>query len=295
VSRNTVQLAVFTYLNFEMIQEAGYGFNYSWVDQDAGSHYFSPKAGALFVITKLGADFQRHLPETDLHSDERISEAAQRLYTETFGRAVAAPGRIRSLNVFDSPVRNRDERVLAFPHWTFVEFNKLRNVLGGPDQLGLTLVTSREFVQSWKQGAEDATKWDGVSRFGGRTAGTTRQYSRVKLLTTDMPGGRILAEDHDDMVFFAWRALRHGFEESIDPFQFFRERPLGPEFRISDLHELYEVCRGEIIQRDYFRRLVLSKESFIREIGMSMKASQSSIPRQGKPASFYSPRYFQEL
>jgi hypothetical protein len=85
------------------------------------------------------------------------------------------------------------------------------------------------------------------------------------------------------MVFFAWRKLRHAFDGRVDPFRYLGNNPLGGEFRLSDLHEFTEVCRGERIQKDLFRRQMMSDDRFLRETGKTDKS------RAGKPAMLYSP------
>jgi len=96
-------------------------------------------------------------------------------------------------------------------------------------------------------------------------------------------GGRdqpILAQDHDDMVFYAWRALRHAFDARLDPFSYLGLNPISEEFRLSDLQELTEVCRGERVQRDLFRRNV-------KNLDFLAASGNFDRSRPGKPATMY--------
>jgi hypothetical protein len=58
--------------------------------------------------------------------------------------------------------------------------------------------------------------------------------------------------------------------------------PMGANFRLSELQQLYEVSLGEPLQRDAFRRAMLeNKRPFIEESG------ETDSSRQGKPAKVY--------
>jgi hypothetical protein len=103
-----------------------------------------------------------------------------------------------------------------------------------------------------------------------------------KTLTSQTKSGRILGLDHDDMVFYAWRQLRHAFDGRLDPFRYLGINPLGEEFRLSDLQEFTEVCRGERVQRDAFRRMMLADSSYLNSTG------RTDSKRPGKPANLYS-------
>jgi hypothetical protein len=61
---------------------------------------------------------------------------------------------------------------------------------------------------------------------------------------------------------------------------------LPEAFRLSDLKELNDVCRGERTQVDQFRRSVLNESSFIAE----SKVRELKQRRPGKPATLYSLR-----
>ena len=150
--------------------------------------------------------------------------------------------------------------------------------------MGLELVNSQHSIDQFVQNFGPLEIYDGVSRFGYRTMPSSSLKSgHQKTLTKDIPSGPILALDHDDMVFYAWRKLRHAFDSRIDPFSFFGLNPLSEEFRLSDLQELTEVCRGERIQRDLFRRNVMNLD-FISESGNLDRS------RPGKPAVMWSPK-----
>jgi hypothetical protein len=54
------------------------------------------------------------------------------------------------------------------------------------------------------------------------------------------------------------------------------------DYRLSDLQEFTEVCRGERIQRDLFRRQMTSETSYLRP------TNNKDGSRPGKPANLYS-------
>jgi len=163
-----------------------------------------------------------------------------------------------------------------------VNFEDLRQYLGGRDRVGLELVNSQAFMQRFDE-ANNLELYDGVSRFGNRQMpNAQKRVAHIKHLTMDTPEGRILGFDHDDMVFYAWRQLRHAFNSRLDPFRYLAINPLGDEFRISDLQEFQEVCRGERLQRDTFRRIMVAPESYL------VKSAARDQSRPGKPANLYS-------
>jgi hypothetical protein len=92
--------------------------------------------------------------------------------------------------------------------------------------------------------------------------------------------------DHDEMVFYSWRKLRYAFRGRLDPFRYLGATALSEAFRLSDLKELNDVCRGERTQVDQFRRSVLSESSFIAESNQKEVVQR----RPGKPATLYSLR-----
>jgi hypothetical protein len=124
-------------------------------------------------------------------------------------------------------------------------------------------------------------RFDGTSLFGYRIM-PDAERGHYKYLPEDFQGKKILGLDHDLMVFYAWRRLRYAFDAKVDPMRAIGVNPLGDEFRLSELQELYEVSLGETLQRDAFRRAMLDqKRPFIEESG------ETDSSRQGKPAKVY--------
>ena len=244
------------------------------------------KAGlSLFVVTvpdtnSVSPAGKRILPGGFLSANETMKQAASRIAAEKLGLKVP---NLMPVRTFYSPFGSPSDRVLSFPFWAMVSFEDVRRSLGGRDQIGLELVTSRAFMDYFEQTNGPLEKFDGVSRFGYRTmpSPSEKRWHR-KFLTEDMPTGQVLGLDHDDMVFYAWRQLRHAFDGVVDPFTFLRLNPLGEEFRLSELQEFREVCRGETIQRDYFKRQMLSlNQTYIQSIDKTDRS------RPGKPAKLY--------
>jgi hypothetical protein len=123
--------------------------------------------------------------------------------------------------------------------------------------------------------------FDGRSRFGYRVMPDSSR-GHFKYLPKDYQGRKILGLDHDLITFYAWRRLRYAFDSKVDPMRAMGLNPLGREFRLSDLQELYEVSLGKTQQRDAFRRQMLEQTNpYIEESG----TTDSS--RQGKPAKVY--------
>jgi ADP-ribose pyrophosphatase YjhB (NUDIX family) len=247
---------------------------------------------SLFVLTvAASADLneyfkgKRVLPGGHLGFNETLSEASQRIAYDRLGLDFnTIKAKLRQLGTFDAPGRDPRGRALSFAYWSIVNFEDIRRFLGGRDQVGLELVNSQHSIDQFVQNFGPLEIYDGVSRFGYRTMPSPSLKSgHQKTLTKDIPSGPILALDHDDMVFYAWRKLRHAFDSRIDPFSFFGLNPLSEEFRLSDLQELTEVCRGERIQRDLFRRNVMNLD-FISESGNLDRS------RPGKPAVMWSPK-----
>jgi len=243
---------------------------------------------SLFVVTmaapldeKGNPTGKRILPGGEVGLQETLLRAAQRIAMERLGLKLM--GRIRQLGTFDDPYRDPSGRVISFAYWAMADFDNLRKYLGGRDEIGLELVNSLEYMDYFERFWGPLEKFDGVSRFGFRTMPTpTGIRGHAKTTTISMPSGRILGLDHDEMVFFAWRKLRHAFESRLDPVTFLGVNPLGSEFRLSRLQEFREVCRGERVQRDTFKRLMLNQEKFINYTGKTDRS------RPGKPAQLYS-------
>ena len=163
-----------------------------------------------------------------------------------------------------------------------VNFEELRKFLGGRDQVGLELVSSAVALEGFSR-TESLDRFDGISRFGYRLMPSAKNgITHAKTLTQDMPYGRILEHDYDDMVFYAWRDLRHAFDSKLDPFNYLSINPLGDEFRISDLLEFHEICLGQKLGRDAFRRSIISDKSYLK------RTMQTDSDRPGKPANLYS-------
>ena len=244
---------------------------------------------SLFVLTvaaphNLDAYLKgkRILPGGFLGMNETLLDAANRIALDRLGLDFEKIGAtLRQLGTFDDPGRDPRGRALSFAYWSIVNFEDIRRFLGGKDQVGLELVNSQHFMDRFDEEVGPLDSCDGVSRFGYRTMPSpSRINGHKKTLTKDLPTGRILGQDHDDMVFYAWRKLRHAFNFRMDPFSVLGLNPIRDEFRLSDLQELTEVCRGERIQRDLFRRNVLNF-SFIQDSGNLDRS------RPGKPAKMY--------
>lgn len=231
---------------------------------------------SLFVVTMQG-EKGRKLPGGFVEGHERIAEAGHRIMREVLG--LYAPVRLREVGTFDSPDRNMNARVISIPSWGFVRFQDLLKVLGGRDQVGLELVNSNEIINEIASENGGLSNFDGVSRFGYRMKPTAKR-GHVKQLPSDF-GMRLLEQDHDEIIFYAWRKLRHAFTGRLDPFRYLGVKALGDEFRLSDLQEFQDVVCGISTHRDQFRRQMLSNDSFIIET-----AKQDSS-RQGKPAMLY--------
>jgi ADP-ribose pyrophosphatase YjhB (NUDIX family) len=231
---------------------------------------------SMFVVTMQGAN-GRMLPGALVEGNEQIAEAGPRVLREVLGLGV--PVRLREVGTFDQLDRDPVSRVISIASWGFVRFQDLVKVLGGRDQVGLELVNSSAYIKDFAKQHGGLTDFDGVCRFGFRYAPTASR-GHVKQLTSDL-GTKILHQDHDTMVFYAWRKLRYAFGGRLDPFRYLGVKALGDEFRLSDLQEFQDVACGISTHRDQFRRQMLSEKSFIVET----KKLDSS--RQGKPAALY--------
>lgn len=223
---------------------------------------------------------KRVLPERVVGQYESIGQAAHILVGEELG--VQRPVLLRQTRIFDHPERDVRERTISITFWGFANLEDVAPVLGGRDQVGLELVNSSDFLDSWaeKHNLED---FDGVCRFGYRQA-PQRGRTHSKFLPKDLGKEEILDQDHDEMVFLSWRSLRRGFTGKLDPFRFLGAKALPDAFRLSDLRELHDVSRGERSQSDQFRRSMLSESSFLVQSSLS----ESKQKRPGKPAALYS-------
>ena len=245
---------------------------------------------SLFVVTVPAdesiyplANGQRVLPGGYLGKTESLEDASRGIARERLGLTLRT--KIRQLGIFDDPKRDPNDRVLSFAYWAMVDFEDVRKYLGGKERVGLELVNSHRFMRDFAKERGGLGRFDGVSRFGNRLRpNPSMQIGHTKTLTNQMDGGRILGLDHDDMVFYAWRALRHAFDARLDPFRYLGINPLGEEFRLSDLQEFTEVCVGETKERDAFKREVFDspKTAYLRSTG------RTDNKRAGKPANLYS-------
>jgi ADP-ribose pyrophosphatase YjhB (NUDIX family) len=244
----------------------------------------------LFVVTKksnsLSVSFEsersqkRVLPSAYVGVSESVDEAADRLVVDELG--ISAPVRLRQTQIFDDPKRQSDERVISITYWGFANLEDVAPVLGGKEQVGLELVNSSQLLDG--KGLE-LEQYDGLCRFGGRFV-PGQQRGHDLLTTKDLQGESVLDLDHDVMVLLSWRKLRYAFGGKLDPFRFLGATALPEAFRLSDLRELQDVCRGERSQVDQFRRNILSDASFISEA----QIQEERLKRPGKPATLYSLR-----
>ena len=286
LTSSAVDLVIFTVVDAKSLSER------LWDDSLVSLGQYSSKSSSglsLFVVT-IPADQEKYpnltrtrvLPGGYLYKDETLLESSRRIAKEKLGLDLST--RIRQLGTFDEPNRDPNGRVISFAYWGMVDFEHIRKYLGGREQIGLELVNSSHYMDVFEKEIGSLEQFDGVCRFGNRTMPSPSAFrGHRKTLTTNLPEGRILGLDHDDMVFYAWRKLRHAFSGRLDPFQFLGLNPLGSEFRLSELQDFTEVCRGERIQRDLFRRQMQSQETFLLETGKTDRS------RAGKPAKLYSP------
>lgn len=240
----------------------------------------------LWVVTKKigpsqwveNSDPMRVLPTGPVSESQTVVEAAHSLLRNELG--IDFPVKLRPLQYFDSPSRGGSERVIAFPFWGVVEISQIAKLLGGIDQVGLETVNSRQSIEDFLE-LNPSERFDGTSKFGYRVMpDAEREHS--KYLPVDFRGRKVLGLDHDVITFYAWRRLRYAFDPKVDPMRAIGVNPLGHEFRLSELQELYEVSLGEDLQRDAFRRAMLDqKRPFIEESG------ETDSSRQGKPAKVY--------
>ena len=236
-----------------------------------------PADSALYPLARG----QRVLPGGYLGKSESLEQASHRIAQDRLGLSLNT--KIRQLGIFDDPKRDPNDRVLSFAYWGMVNFEDIRKFLGGKERVGLELVCSQIFMDKFERENGTLESFDGVSRFGNRKMpDAKRKVGHDKTLTSQSKSGRILGLDHDDMVFYAWRQLRHAFDGRLDPFRYLGINPLGEEFRLSDLQEFTEVCRGERVQRDAFRRMMLADSSYLNSTG------RTDSKRPGKPANLYS-------
>jgi ADP-ribose pyrophosphatase YjhB (NUDIX family) len=243
----------------------------------------------LFVVTRRAnldvspaseKSEKRVLPAMAVGAHESIDQAAQRLVREELG--IFSYVRLRQTRIFDDPEREAGDRVISVTYWGFANLEDVAPVLGGRDQVGLELVNSSSFLD---KNAAELERYDGVSRFGGRYIPSERRAHEL-VTSQEFGSGSILDIDHDAMVLSSWRKLRYAFGGRLDPFRFLGATALPDAFRLSDLRELQDVCRGERSQVDQFRRSILNESSFISESVIQEEKQR----RPGKPATLYSLR-----
>ena len=281
---SAVDLVIFTVADESQLSQA------LWDDSLVSSGLYKaerPTGLSLFVLTVAAdpdkypnLDRSRVLPGGYLSKDETLRESSRRIAKEKLGLSLFKG--MRQLGTFDEPNRDPNGRVISFAYWAMVEFEQVRRYLGGRDQVGLELVNSSQYMEIFQYENKPLDYYDGVCRFGNRTMPSpTALRSHKKTLTNELPEGRILGLDHDELVFYAWRQLRHAFDGRLDPFAFLGLNPLGQEFRLSQLQDFKEVCRGEKFQRDLFRRQMLSDSTFLSQTGKTDRS------KAGKPAMLY--------
>jgi len=238
-------------------------------------------AGLSLLVLTMGSEesAERLLPGGFMGGTEKIAEAAKRVLRERIGLNLKVP--LREIGTFDDPKRDKTVRTISFSYWAMADFEEVRKLLGGKDQVGLELVNSSGFMLQFEKEHGTLSKFDGVSRFGFRYMPKFSPSRRHEKKVASDLGGQILGLDHDMQVFYAWRKLRHAFTGKLDPFNYLGLNPLGETFRLSDLQEFQEVCRGEVVQRDLFRRNMVNEDSFITPTNLR----DSSRP--GKPANLY--------
>ncbi len=289
LTSSAVDLVIFTVVDTQSLSER------LWDDSLVSQGRYAAKSRSglsLFVVTVPANEDSypnlagtRVLPGGYLYKDETLLESSRRIAKERLGLDLTT--RIRQLGNFDEPNRDPNGRVISFAYWGMVDFEHIRKYLGGREQIGLELVNSSHYMDEFEKEIGSLEQFDGVCRFGNRLMPSPSAFrGHKKTLTADLPEGRILGLDHDDMVFYAWRKLRHAFDGRLDPFQFLGLNPLGQEFRLSELQDFTEVCRGERIQRDLFRRQMLSEQSFL------LQTEKTDRSKAGKPAKLYSPIQF---
>ena len=278
-----VVVSLFTYAR---LQDLLRGVVNSDLIRGADIYMDSDEGLGLWVITKkVGlsewidpSDPERVLPTGKVSDSETVREAAQGLLTRELG--IEFPVKLRSLPFMDNPSRGGLERKIAFPFWGVVDITQIASILGGKDQVGLEAVNSRQAIQDIREQMSNE-RFDGTSHFGYRVIPDAVR-GHYKYLPIDYRNRKVLGIDHDQIVFYAWRRLRYAFDGKVDPMREIGINPMGPNFRLSELQELYEVSLGELLQRDAFRRAMLEqKRPFIEESG------QTDSTRQGKPAKVY--------
>ena len=286
-SSSAVDLVIFTVADAKSLPDSyssdgivSYGkYGRDWNDFGMSLFVVTVPADETLYPNLLG---RRVLPGGYLRESETLLQASRRIAYERLGLSLKL--KLRQLGTFDDPYRDPNSRVISFAYWAMVDFSTIRKYLGGRDQIGLELVNSNTYMDYFEKTNGSLDFYDGVSRFGDRTMPSPSSFKgHRKRFSDELEEGQILGLDHDKMVFFGWRQLRHAFDGRQDPFRVLGLNPLGTEFRLSELQEFRDVCRGERIQRDLFRRIMLNNDSFIKDTGKTDRS------KPGKPANLYAP------
>lgn len=274
-----VNLALFTIVDSETLAGS------LWADSLIRSEKLSGATDigvGLYVVTMRDQEStsdSRILPGDFVVGQETIDESAQRIVWDVLG--IKAKVRLRQISIFDKLQPESNRREISIPYWGAISFDDLRHFLGGRNEVGLELVTSSEFIERWQLEHGGLDEFDGVSRFGHRL-NPNQSRGHVKRTTKDLLGREILGRGHDDIVFFAWRKLRHAFTGRLDPFRYLGVLPFGSEFRISELQDFRDVARGEKSQPDQFRRSMLQSD-----IPLLRETTKLDNSKRGKPARLY--------
>ena len=236
----------------------------------------------LYVVTIVSDDADqevRVLPGDYVKSDESLLQAANRVVGDVLG--IKTKVKLRQIDILDKVGSNSGYRFISIPYWGAIAFDDLRKFLGGRHQVGLELVTSTDFIDAWESEHNGLEDFDGVSRFGYRLA-PNQKRGHERRTNSDLGKPAVLGHGNDDIVFYAWRKLRHAFTGRLDPFRYLGVLPFGSEFRISDLQDFRDVARGEKSQADQFRRSMLQSDMPL--LRQTMKVDNS---KRGKPARLY--------
>lgn len=278
--RVSVTLAVFTVVN-EQTDLRGSLPRLVSTGLPDGKHFHR----GLFVITRHGDDLTAGskpvLPSSFVRPNESIRDTARRIARDELG--LERRGVLRQTGIFDAVGREGDNAVISIGYWVYANFDEVAPILGGRDRVGLELVSSLTTIDEQPGKSPSLGETDGFSRFGFRLR-PNRAQGHKKVLSSEMNESPILGFDHDDIVFYSWRALRRGFGGRLDPVRFLGTRLFPDEFSLSELREFYEVCRGEQISPYQFRRDMQGDDSYIEPSG---RISDSSRQGRGKPASLF--------
>lgn len=274
-----VNLALFTIVDAETLAGSLWADSLIRSDKLAGA---SDIGVGLYVVTMRNPDSlgeERILPGDFVIGDETIDESARRIVWDVLG--IKAKVKLRQISIFDKLQPGSNRREISIPYWGAIRFDDLRHFLGGRNEVGLELVTSTEFIDRWEHEHGGLEEYDGVSRFGHRlNPNLTRGH--VKVTSRELRGHEILGRGHDEIVFYAWRKLRHAFTGRLDPFRYLGVLPFGDEFRISELQDFRDVARGEKSQADQFRRSVLQSD-----LPLLRETAKLDNSKRGKPARLY--------